>query len=179
MTEKEISPPEWPKPDKDTEAAIGRFIIAWGVLEREIDQAIEDIYRLDSDLALSITANLGTKAKLEIFQSAIHCLDDVFGTTIVAVADKLVNDTTSTKDQYRNFFAHGQPFALDVSPDAPWAWVKLSARKGGVKGHVRRLTPEIADKATAATRSLIERWYALRRNLADGIRLLNELDRGF
>ena len=74
MANSDFDPYQPPENDSALEAAVGRVVIAWGVLERQIDDAIQDIYRFDFDLAWSITANLGTKSKVEIFQSAAHCL---------------------------------------------------------------------------------------------------------
>lgn len=62
MAKKVLNKFTWPKANKSIEAAIGRFIIAWNVLEQQMDFAIEEMSGLDHDLATCVTANLGTKA---------------------------------------------------------------------------------------------------------------------
>ena len=59
----------WPEPDEALEAAIGRFVIAWSMLEQQVDYGIWDIIRVDDSHARSVTSNLGLKPKLEMFQS--------------------------------------------------------------------------------------------------------------
>ena len=67
MSKKEIPTPPKHKFSTEIQAAIGRFILTWDSLENEINSAIEELYRLESDLAGCITANLGTRPKLDIF----------------------------------------------------------------------------------------------------------------
>ncbi len=63
----------WPKPNTDLEAALGRFIIAWNVLEQQMEFAIHEICDLSHPMGLSVTANLGTKAKLDMYLTTTHC----------------------------------------------------------------------------------------------------------
>src|SRR5690348_9340235 len=135
-----IAPPEWPQTTIETEAAFGRFLISWNVLEREIDRAIEDLYDLDYDLAWSVTANLGTRAKLDIFQSAFHCLHEYFEDCSLELVDKLAADTAKASGEIRAFLVHGQPFKLQPTMEEKPGqelldiWVKIRGRKGGLKG---------------------------------------------
>jgi hypothetical protein len=160
------------------EAAFGRFIIAWNMLEREIDRAIEDLYELECDLAWSVTANLGTKAKLDIFQSAFHCLKEFFSgelpgcpaeTLPAETADKLVSDTAGASGEMRTFLIHGHPMKLhpSVDPNAAvemWdVWIKMRGRKGGVRGPMFRYGEQLPNEYTATVRGLIDRWHAIRQ----------------
>jgi hypothetical protein len=153
-----VTPPEWPKTDTEIEAAIGRFIIAWNVLEREIDRAIEDLYDLDYDLAWSVTANLGTKSKLDIFQSGFHILSEFFHECDVETVNQLVVDTSDASGEIRNVIIHGQPHHL-LMKDETWdMWVKLRARKGGVRGPMFRVHKDKFDKDIETVKALIDRW---------------------
>lgn len=168
----DLSPPAWPDVDDETEAAIGRLVIAWGVLESEIDNAIRNVYGLndDWDLAWSMTANLGTKAKLEIFQSAVHCLEDYFDKGTAKDVDRLVNDTATAASHHRNFVAHGQPIKLVLSDtDQRWLWMTQQARKGGPKAKIAGLTHDAFDNSSSEVRALVDRWHAFRLCLAKGM----------
>jgi len=177
MDERKIFDPKWPPENPKTEAGIGRFVIAWGVLEREIDMAIGDIYRLDPALTGSITANLGTKAKIEIFQSAVHIEARGFFKkgNIVGDVDTLVSDTSTASNEHRNFLAHGQPVTVLLDKEENW-FVKWVARKGGLRGRMGRLTPVLMEKALTETHELVKRWNDMRKRLAPHIEAMNAVD---
>jgi hypothetical protein len=166
----------WPKADTDIEAALGRFIIAWNILEQQLDFAIQEISRLDYDLAHSITANLGTKAKLDIFHSMSHSLQDVFKVAVLETVDRLVADTSTASGNLRNFIVHGQPFQLQLEDGAIEIWAKFAARKGGVKGKCVRLSAAYADRETQSVKDLIERWIAIRKTLFEQVKILDLMD---
>jgi hypothetical protein len=148
----------WPEPNAGLEAALGRFIIAWSILEQQLDFSIFEITNLDHDLSTSITANLGTKAKLDIFHSLTHCFRDVMGPTLLESVDRLVADTGSASGNLRNFIVHGQPFQMELPDGNIEIWAKLSARKGGVRGPMVRLSAEYVEEQTTTVRNLIDRW---------------------
>jgi hypothetical protein len=152
----------WPTPNPEIEAALGRFIIAWAVLEQQLDLAICEGTRLDHDLATSITANLGTKAKLDIYQALAHCYRDLLGELLKTV-DKLVSDTAKASGKLRNFVVHGQPFVLDLGEQGKREiWGRQSARKGGVRVEIVGLTVGYVEDQTATIKELIERWIDVR-----------------
>tara|TARA_R110000787_G_scaffold93981_12_gene196514 strand:- start:938 stop:1411 length:474 start_codon:yes stop_codon:yes gene_type:complete len=129
--------PHWPELDADTLQSIGRFIVAWGVLETQIDAAIADLYNFDEITANSVTANHGTKARLELFMAGVATFSDILPDSI-AIGDmnKLANDTATISNKFRNLVAHGRPVPIieeNLFPKPYWLWGRLSARKGGVK----------------------------------------------
>jgi hypothetical protein len=164
-----VYPPYWPPPNPETEAAIGRFVIAWGLLEIQIDEAIGDLLCSSHTLQSSITANLGTKSKIEIFLSIFHIESDFFPTDMLEKVNKLGHDTATAAGVYRVWVAHGAPFRFgneeidqEDGESKEWIWAKFSARKGGVKGSMALFTKEIFDKYTDSVRDLITRWHELR-----------------
>ncbi len=112
-----VYPPNWPPNDADTEASIGRFVIAWGMLETQIDAAIGDLLAVDHTLQQSITANLGTKSKIEIFLSIFHTESTFFPEATLDQANKLGSDTATAAGVYRVWVAHGAPFRLTFPED--------------------------------------------------------------
>lgn len=176
----QIYPPRWPPPDIETEAAIGRLALAWGVLEKEIDEAVAALYRLDHVMGASITANLGTKAKLEICQSAVHSLGEELWATpdIINTIDSLVNATSRASSEHRLMFAHGQPWAIEVDTGDRWFLLKSSARKGGVKMQGPDLSPDFFIGALEEAKSLVHRWFEFRKDLSQSDEFRQFIERG-
>lgn len=166
METEAVTPPIWPPGDPEIEASLGRFVIAWAVLEAEMNLAIEQLFRLDDDLAAAVTANQGTKAKLDTFHAAAHILAELFPTSFIPDVDTLVRETVSASGDIRNYLLHGQPQYVDYPDDSVPVWVKLSARKGGIKGALGRFASADIEARTKTVRLLIDRWYALRREMA-------------
>lgn len=161
---KEPKPVPWPPSDPETEAAIGRVMLAWGILEREIDESIAAVYRLDTVASASITANLGTKAKLDICQAGIHTLKGEFDETpdIVAMIDELTNKTSAASANWRLMVAHGQPWLVEHPDGDMWILARSSARKGGVRMHIQHFTAESFIDALAGIKALVDRWFEFR-----------------
>jgi hypothetical protein len=195
-----VTPPLWPEPNQKLEAAVGRALISWSVLEREVDSALELVLRIDPQVALCVTANLGTKARLDIFKASVHSLwhsepeEETAAQTsasakllqswieaknaFVGEADRLVHDTERMAGEFRNWMAHSQPLLLHFTDDEHHLmWGKFSARKGGVRGKIARLSPDRFDKATSEIRGLVERWHLLRQRLSRKVELLDEIER--
>jgi hypothetical protein len=169
-----IKPLIWPPSHQPTEAAIGRFVIAWGVLEGEIDDAIKEILCLDTTTAGGVTANLGTKAKIEIFLSTFYHESELFPESLLETANKLGHDTASASGVYRNWVAHGRPIltADEKYEHLQWIWSQPAARKGGIKHSISALTPHIFDNHTIKVKSISERWHQLRISMRDGLEKL-------
>lgn len=163
---------EHPPKNSELEGAIGRVIISWSVLERQISDSIEELFRLDSEMAGCITANLGTKAKLDIFQSAACYMDDYLKPAVtLARINDLVNDTAALSDRCRNFVAHGGPQEFDLGLEQNvWLWMRMSARKGGLKMRLTALKFEVFEKAHDDILALTERWASLRRDMESGLK---------
>jgi hypothetical protein len=162
---KALNKSNWPKPNKSIEAALGRFIIAWNVLEQQVDFAIHEMTGLDHDLATCVTANLGTKAKLDMCQALAHCMGSVIGSSLLSEIDKLAGETANASGQLRNFIFHGQPFQFIAEQGSKDIWIKLSARKGGVRGPMVRLSSKYANDCVATTKDLVKRWEAVREKV--------------
>ena len=190
MSRYPVYPPSWPPGDPDTEAAIGRFVIAWGLLELQIDEAIGDIFDVEHTMQSSIVANLGTKSKIEIFLSAFHIESEFFPAPMLAEVNKLGHDTATAAGVYRVWVAHGQPFRMEpnskdedpVSEGAEtfepfWIWAKTHARKGGVMSSMARLTPEIFNNHTEAIKRLVDRWHSIRQRMARPLTVLRYVKR--
>mgnify|MGYP001564243718 CR=1 FL=1 len=122
----------FPPDDPEMEAALGRFMITWGALERELDHGMSVVLDVHGPLALCVSANLGTKSKLDILRSAFftfYCDHDCDAMDhIHALLDK-IGDLSG---RVRNTAAHGQPVfhpALGDNHPERWTWARYSARK--------------------------------------------------
>jgi hypothetical protein len=163
-----------PKKNTLLERAVGRFILNWGVLEKELDTAFPVLFRLDETLALCLTANLGTKAKLDSISSAASMLAGVLGDITDDIHDVVA--ATRTLSETRNILAHGQPREFgDPGPseERRFEWVKTTARKQ-LKGIVHPHTPATwFDDAKAAIR-LARKLRALMRSAQSLLGALTE-----
>jgi hypothetical protein len=66
---------EYPHVSRALARSIGEFVVAWGILERELDLAFPILLKTDPTLASCISANLGTKAKLVL----THAQPTIYG----------------------------------------------------------------------------------------------------
>ena len=176
MSTFEPRPLQWPEPNPELEAAIGRAILSWSVLEHEIDDGLRLILRVSPSLGDCVTANLQLKTRLDIFQSALHELlyaefDDSSvpakladyyrdlaeaDRKLLTSAEKLARATDKLAGEMRNWIAHGRPHRCEHCEG--WMWMRRSARKGGVKLHVEKMEPAVFENGTAQIRALVERW---------------------
>ncbi len=173
-----LTPPKWPETSPEMLADIGRCIIAWGVLEREIGFAIEDCLQLDDDLGMSVSANLAASGKINLLRSLIGSLDDAFEKSVHEALDKLAGQTHEAAQSYRDFLAHGQPWPVKMPDGEIWVWAKWSARKGGLKANIRRMREgdfkHMADELT----SLVAKWHVFRESMQEGVGLLKLMKKG-
>ena len=113
------------------EKAIGRFLISWGALERELDQGISIFLDLHGPLALCVTANLGTKGKLDLLRSACTEFYCNYDCDAMDRVHAILNRIADLSGRVRNTAAHGQPIVLRAIGDIEerWTWARYSARK--------------------------------------------------
>ncbi|MDH2341533.1 hypothetical protein [Bradyrhizobium sp. SSUT77] len=172
-----LEPPLWPETSQEVLANIGRCIIAWGVLEREIGFAIEDCLPIPNDIAMTVSANLAITAKLNLVRALIGQWEDAFGDAVHQELDKLCGETHKGAEHYRDFLAHGQPWAIKLDEQTVWVWSKSSAKRGGVKSTMLRLREGdmryMADEITA----LVGKWHTFRESMQEGIRLISLMSR--
>lgn len=167
--------PYWPPSDIKTERALGRFLIAWNVLERQIDATIHDLLRAGRSTGMKVTANLAIRAKLDL----AHALfEEVRGAAPVLglksdTADRLdtlVNETASANAEARIPIVHSQPTPIEIAEGTFPFWIKWSARKGGIKGSGITFSAASVDAQTRTVRELVARWHAIRVEMEGTLR---------
>ena len=123
--------PEFTAPDDNPrlEQNVGKFIVAWGLIERELDNMIAALFNLDPTLSLCIASNLGTKAKLDIIRSAASMLEPALGELLKNKIHDLANAISDHSGKNRNTLAHGQPSYYGVEGQQDWRWTRISARE--------------------------------------------------
>ena len=115
--------------DSDTATQIGRFMVAWGRLEGELDLLFPVLFRIDPTLSMCLTANLGTKGKVDCLRSALSMITGVLPPETVKELDECLVLTSELSDVYRNFLAHGQPAVFASPRKQEWIWTRWAARK--------------------------------------------------
>lgn len=118
-----------PRPrSDDIERRMGQLIIAWGALERELDLSFPLILRMQNMLALCVTANLGTMAKLDILRSAVSMYQPLLSERTAKAATKVLNTIADLTGKIRTPIAHGQPWQFSNEPDDQWHWLRFQSR---------------------------------------------------
>lgn len=130
----------------------------------------------------AITANLGTKAKLDLFWALAHLNHGQTFIKDMAGLDKLVAETSNATGDIRTMVIHGGAELLGVTEDgadsdAIEIWAKWSARKGGIKGKIFMFTAGHFNAHTATIRALVERWHQLRQDLKEEVEFLHFSER--
>jgi hypothetical protein len=175
--------PYLPLGDIKVERAIGRFIIAWGALEREIDSAIHELMLTGLGTGALVTANLAIRAKLDLAHGLFEQLrggDDPIWRAISLDwerrFDKLINMTAKANAEARIPIVHSQPMAMRLEGgDRPF-WVRMTARKGGLKGSGVTYSKEYLDLQTKGVIELIHEWAAARAHWKRGIHAMRSAD---
>lgn len=178
-----INPPYLPASDVKVERAIGRFIIAWGALEREIDQAIHELMLTNLATGALVTANLAMRAKLDLAHALFERLrsdEDPIWRPISAKwesrFDALVNMTAKANAESRIPIVHSQPQLLRLEDgDLPF-FVRMVARKGGLRGTGVTYSKEYLDGQTAVVVELVKEWAAARAHWAHGLHAMRSAD---
>lgn len=176
-------PPYLPAADAKVERAIGRFIIAWGALEREIDSAIHDLLLTGLETGALVTANLAVRAKLDLAHALFEKLranEEPVWRPISAEweqrFDELVNQTAKANAESRIPIVHSQPSVIRFEDgDVPF-WVRMSARKGGLRGRGVSYSQDYLDSQTEAVIALVHEWAAARAHWKHGIQAMRSAD---
>ncbi|TGS09925.1 hypothetical protein EN852_028410 [Mesorhizobium sp. M2E.F.Ca.ET.209.01.1.1] len=175
--------PYLPARDLKVERAVGRFIIAWGALEREVDSAIHDLLFTNPRTGMVVTANLAMRAKLDLVHALfeeLRCDDKAVWRPISkdweARFDKLVNMTAKANTEARIPIVHSQPMAIKLdSGDLP-IWMRMAARKGGLRGSGITYTKSSLDKQTQTVIELIHEWAAVQAHWQSAIEAIRSAD---
>lgn len=166
--------PYWPATDIKVERALGRFIIAWGVLEREFDSVIHDLLLTSLHTSALVTANLAIRGKLDLAHALFEDFRSDDPPHLIAPDDQkefddLINKTAHANSESRIPIVHGQPMALNLESGTRPLWIKAAARKGGFRGRGQTYSKESLEAHTSQVANLVERWAALRKRWKSAI----------
>lgn len=175
--------PKLPKRDLKIERAIGRFIIAWGALEREIDSAIHDLLLTSLSTGVVVTANLAIRAKLDLAHALFENLRAEEDAVWLPVSkeweqrfDALINKTAKANSDSRNPIVHGQPVEVTVNDREIPFFMTYAARKGGWRGSMASYSKSYLDEKTDDVVALTSEWAAARDHWELAIRAIRSAD---
>ena len=166
------------------ERAVGRFIIAWGALEREIDSAIHDLLCTSIRTGAIVTANLAMRAKLDLAHAlfeTLRCDDDNEPWRLISKVweqrfDTLINMTAKANAESRIPIVHSQPMVMKLeSGDRPF-WTRMAARKGGLRGSGITYTKAYLDEQTETVTKLVHEWSSARAHWKSAIQAIRSAD---
>lgn len=175
--------PYLPARDSKIERAVGRFIIAWGALEREIDSAIHDLLFTHLRTGVKVTANLAMRAKLDLIHALFEELrsgDDPVWYPVSKEWEKrfddLVNMTAKANADSRIPIVHSQPMVIKMEDGEIPFFVRSAARKGGWKGSGVTYTKALLDRHTQSVINLIHEWAAARAHWKRAVSAIRSAD---
>ncbi|MER9229871.1 hypothetical protein NKI39_30520 [Mesorhizobium sp. M0664] len=175
--------PYLPARDLKVERAVGRFIFAWGALEREIDEAIHDLLFTNLRTGMIVTANLAMRAKLDLVHALFETLrsdDDSVWRPISGDwedrFDKLVNMTAKANAESRISIVHSQPMAIKLDKGDQPIWLRMAARKGGLRGSGVSYTKSYLDRQTQTVVDLIHEWATARVHWKSAVQAIRSAD---
>lgn len=175
--------PYLPERDLKVERAIGRFIVAWGSLEREIDSAIHDLLLTSRSTGMAVTANLAIRGKLDLVHALFEKLrsgPDALWHPISEEWEKrfddLVNMTAKANSDSRIPLVHSQPTRMQLDSVDQAFWIKPAARKGGWRGSGVSYTKKYLDKRTDTVVKLLNEWALARAHWKRGIEAMRSAD---
>ncbi|MER9554656.1 hypothetical protein [Mesorhizobium sp. M0323] len=175
--------PYLPARDVKVERAVGRFIIAWGALEREIDSAIHDLLCTNLRTGMIVTANLAMRAKLDLVHALFETLRSEDGDAWRPISeerearfDNLVNMTAKANAEARIPIVHSQPMAIKLDSGDKPIWMRMAARKGGLRGSGITYTKASLDQQTQTVVELINDWAAARVHWQSAIEAVRSAD---
>ena len=178
-----IGPPYLPGRDVKVERAIGRFIIAWGALEREIDRAIHDLMLTGLSTGALVTANMAIRAKLELAHALFEKMragENPIWRPISADwearFDRLVNATARANTEARIPIVHSQPMVLKLDGGDEAFFVRMAARKGGLRGFGIIYNKAFLDEQTAAVVGLVHEWSDARNHWHSAVSAMRSSD---
>lgn len=166
------------------ERAIGRFIIAWGALEREIDSAIHDLLFTNLRTGAIVTANLAMRAKLDLVHAlfeTLRCDEADEQWRLISEEweqrfDNLVNMTAKANAESRIPIVHSQPTVLKLENEDRPFWTRMAARKGGLRGSGVSYSKSYLDQKTGIIATLIQEWAAARAHWKSAIQGIRSAD---
>lgn len=127
-------------PDENTGYALGKFIVAWGDLEQQLDIGFHVLFHTDPGLAFCIYANLGTKAKIDMLQSAISLQEEAIGKGLSKNAHSTLKRIGEMSSEVRLVTAHGQAAAYMLDGKGPTRYELVR--------HIARTKPKITVHST-------------------------------
>ena len=150
--------PAYPPANLKLERAIGKFIIAWAILEESLDGSIAAILMIDATLSLCITANLGTKGKIDLLRSAVSMSHEMLDDELVKDAHSALAEISTLSGEFRNSLIHGAPFCLASDKEGhEWRWGRTSARTF-MDFRSAPYTAERWQEATAKVKTTTKKW---------------------
>ena len=122
--------PKFQRPEfcDETCKSMGELIFAWGILERELDLGVAALFNVNPTLATCITANLGTKVKIDMLRSGFSMLKACLGDALAEEAIDTLNEIEKLTGAARTPVAHGQPLVFTDEEGSGWVWARQQAR---------------------------------------------------
>lgn len=116
--------------EKDVAEALGRFVIAWGTVEYELERMISTIFRIAPIQRLAISADFVIRSKIDLIKSGIKLagpyIEDAQAKKFIGLLNKLMG----LNGDVRNFIFH---WAIHVNDKSEIVASKL---KGGDKPRI-------------------------------------------
>jgi hypothetical protein len=152
-----IEPLMSPNVGPDVEREFGQFLIAWQVVDRELDMALGDVLGVTDETAIAVASSLGTQGKLKVLRTVFA--DQKSGPLPEDISFEFARlcKATEAANVGRNDIIHGQFVMLGEA-----FWVKWSGGHKGLAGRGRPLQPGILAEEVREAAEIALAWNNLR-----------------
>lgn len=128
--EEEHYEPLRPRPNPEFEAALGRLLTMWSILEHYLAESFTGLLGLDVRMALCLSANMQFQARVNSLRSILSELQDrmLIDKEEYESADSCLVEINDLASNARNILVHAP--SIYIEDEGIWVWADTRAKKG-------------------------------------------------
>ena len=130
MEDDEHYEPLRPSPNPEFEAALGRLLIMWGMLEHHLAESFSGLLGIDVRMALCLSANMQFQSRINALRSILSEIRERGQITAEEYewADSCMVEIVDLGTNARNVLVHAP--SIYIEDENIWVWADTRAKKG-------------------------------------------------
>lgn len=150
--------PARPSPNPEFEAALGRLLLMWGILEHHLAESFSGLLGIDVRMALCLTANMQFQSRINALRSILSEIRDRDQITQQEYddADSCMVEIVDLGTNARNVLVHAP--SIYIEEEQIWVWADTRARKGLKIKTIRQDADDLA-ALTELVEDARNRWF--------------------